>query len=213
MKKIQPLFGPRLATSNGSAPGYPQESGADVARFKELILPHLDGAYNLARYLTRDPILSEDVVQDAFLRAFRSFSQLRGESPRAWLYAIVRNCCRSAQTSATATRLVHESDLSIGESDALNGATGDSETPEDQAIRKAEIENLRAAIEALPEPFREAIVLRDVEDLSYAEIARVTEVAIGTVMSRLSRARGMIAKALLPAAPRQEDTSERNVNQ
>lgn len=214
MKKIQPLFGPRLATSNGSAPGDPEASGADVARFREIILPHLDGAYNLARYLTRDPVLSEDVVQDAFLRAFRNFGQMRGESPRAWLFAIVRNCCRSAQTAPAAARLVHESDLSEADSSALANHVGDTETPEDHAIREGEIANLRAAIEALPEPFREAIVLRDIEDLSYAEIARVTEVAIGTVMSRLSRARAMLAKVLLPAAAAQEeDDSERNVKQ
>ena len=110
MKKIQPpVFRPRLATSNGSAPGMPWLGADQTARFRQLILPHMDSAYNLARYITRDPVLSEDIVQDAFVRAFRAFGQFRGESPKAWLFAIVRNCCRSAQASAASARLIRSS--------------------------------------------------------------------------------------------------------
>jgi RNA polymerase sigma-70 factor (ECF subfamily) len=201
--KIAPrLFTPRLAASNGSAPGFP-ESGADLsASFRQLIVPHLDGAYNLACYLTRDPVLSEDIVQDAFVRAFRAFDQFRGTSPRAWLFAIVRNCCWTAQSAQKGILSLVVSDSGIGtETGAmLNEPVDPSPTPEEAVIRKTEINDLRAAIEAMPEPFREAVVLRDIEDLSYAEIAEVTGVPIGTVMSRLSRGRLMLAKELLPSA-------------
>jgi len=195
MKKIQPPnFRPRLATSNGSASGLPWPGADHASRFKQLVLPHLDSAYNLARYITRDPVLSEDIVQDAFVRAFRAFGQFRGESPKAWLFAIVRNCCRSAQAAAASTRLLAEVDEAGSE--AQHDPTG---TPEDAAIRNAEIGAVREAIEAIPEPFREAIVLRELEGFSYSEIAQITEVAMGTVMSRLSRAREMLAKLLLPS--------------
>jgi RNA polymerase sigma factor (sigma-70 family) len=164
---------------------FAQAPGADLGtNFRELILPHVDGAYNLARFLTRDPVLSEDVVQDAVLRAFRAFGQFRGGSPRAWLFAIVRNCSLTAQagTGAALGLVVEEADP--------------GPTPEDEAMRKDEIGRVRSAIEAMPEPFREAVVLRDLEDLSYAEIAEVTGVPIGTVMSRLSRGRERLRKLM-----------------
>jgi RNA polymerase sigma-70 factor (ECF subfamily) len=170
--------------------------GADAGEFRRLILPHLDGAYNLARYLTRDAALSEDVVQDAVLRAFRAFDQFRGGSPRAWLFAIVRNCCRTALAVPVT---VHESGLSEATVAELRQRPDPGPTPEEAAVQKTEIERVRAAIEAIPEPFREAVVLRDLEDLSYAEIAEATGVPIGTVMSRLSRGRSILAKELLPA--------------
>jgi RNA polymerase sigma-70 factor (ECF subfamily) len=172
-----------------------------------LIVPHLDGAYNLACYLTRDPVLSEDVVQDAFVRAFRAFDQFRGASPRAWLFAIVRNCCRTAQSTQKGllSLVVHDSGLG-DETGAMSMEQADpSPTPEEEVIHRTEIDRLTAAIEAMPDPFREAIVLRDIEDLSYAEIAEVTGVPVGTVMSRLSRGRAMLAKELLPPAREEND--------
>jgi RNA polymerase sigma-70 factor (ECF subfamily) len=185
------------------APGSPP--GADqAARFRQLVLPHLDGAYNLACYLTRDPVLSEDIVQDSFVRAFRAFGQFRGSSPRAWLYAIVRNCCRTAQ-SASGAGLA----LVVNEEEALAEHPDPSPTPEQEVIRETEIERLRAAIKAMPEPFREAVVLRDIEELSYAEVAEVTGAPIGTVMSRLSRGRAILAAVLLPPA-RNRDDDERS---
>lgn len=190
---------PRLAAVNGPAAGPSSPGAGHLQSFNELILPHLDGAYNLARYLTRDPVLSQDVVQDAVLRAFRAFSQFRGESPRAWLFAIVRNCCRSAQSPGGAVALVvHESSLSENAAAQVREQPDPGPTPEEEVFRKAEIGQVREAIEAIPEPFREAVVLRDLEELSYAEIAEVTGVPIGTVMSRLSRGRSILAKALLP---------------
>ena len=192
VKTSAPLrFIQRLSTNNGPAPD-PDRSGAGhVHSFREQILPHLDGAYNLARYLTRDPVLSEDVVQEAVLRAFRAFAQFRGASPRAWLFAIVRNCCRTAQAGAggAVALVIHESALSEEAAAQVGRQADPSPSPEEEVFRKAEVGRVRSAIEAIPEPFREAIVLRELEDLSYAEIAQVTGVPIGTVMSRLSRAR------------------------
>jgi len=163
-----------------------------------VILQYLDGAYDLARYLTRDPDLSEDVVQDAILRAFRAFGQFRGASPRAWLFAIVRNCCRTAQARGAAGLTLVLSDGAATE--VADEQVDPAPNPEEDLSRRSEIDRVRAAIEAMPEPFREAIVLRDLEELSYAEIAEVTAVPVGTVMSRLSRGRAMLAKQLLPAA-------------
>lgn len=203
VKTSSPLgFTPRLATSNGPAPGVPSPGAGQVHEFNRLILPHLDGAYNLARYLTRDAVLSDDVVQDAVLRAFRAFAQFRGGSPRAWLFAIVRNCCRTAQagTAGKVALVMHESGLSDEAAAELASHPDPNPSPEEEVFRKAEIGRVRSAIEAIPEPFREAIVLRELENLSYAEIAEVTGVPVGTVMSRLSRARAMLAKELLPAS-------------
>jgi RNA polymerase sigma-70 factor (ECF subfamily) len=166
-------------------------------------------AYNLARYLTRDSSLSEDIVQDSMLRAFRAFGQYRGGSPRAWLLAIVRNCCRTAQAgrAGAVSLVVHESSLSDEELAQINEHADAALTPEETALREDDVARVRFAIEAIPEPFREAVVLRDLEDFSYAEIAEVTGVPIGTVMSRLSRARGMLAKELLPMAEAADDQS------
>jgi RNA polymerase sigma-70 factor (ECF subfamily) len=197
VRKIVP-FGfrphPPAAAEPAPAPGQADE-------FKRVILPHLDSAYNLARYLTGDPALSEDLVQDAVVRAFRAFRQFRGASPRAWLFAIVRNCCRSVHAGRTGAMalVVSESGLSDAEALRLAHEPDPAPSPEDAAIRRGEIERVQGAIEAIPEPFREAIVLRELGDLSYAEIAEVTGVPIGTVMSRLARGRTMLAAELLPA--------------
>jgi RNA polymerase sigma-70 factor (ECF subfamily) len=191
----------------------PAAGDAQVQQFHSLILPHLDGAYSLARYLTRDPVLSDDIVQDAMVRAFRAFGQFRGESPRAWLFAIVRNCCHTAQSGVRGAMalVIHESSLSEEAAAQLGDHPDPGPTPEDQVMRKAEADRVRSAIEAIPEPFREAIVLRELEDLSYAEVAEVTGVPIGTVMSRLARGRAMLAKELLPAG-RHGDEQSRSAN-
>jgi RNA polymerase sigma-70 factor (ECF subfamily) len=189
----------------------PAAGDAQVQQFHALILPHLDGAYSLARYLTRDPVLSDDVVQDAMVRAFRAFGSFRGGSARAWLFAIVRNCCRTAQSSAAArvALVIHESGLSEEAAAKLGDHADPGPSPEDEVMRRADIGMVRTAIEAIPEPFREAIVLRELEDLSYAEIAEVTGVPIGTVMSRLARGRAMLAKELLP--PKSAEEQSRSV--
>ncbi len=203
VKKFSPrFFTPVRAAGNGPAPGHPLPGAGHVYDFQQLILPHLDGAYNLARYLTRDPELSDDVVQDSLVRAYRAFAQFRGGSPRAWLFAIVRNCCRTAQAgkAGAIALVVHESSLSEETVAALSEHPDPGPTPEEEMSRKQDIGRVRNAIEAIPEPFREAVVLRDLEELSYSEIAEVTGVPVGTVMSRLSRGRSILTKELLPAS-------------
>jgi RNA polymerase sigma-70 factor (ECF subfamily) len=145
-------------------------------------------------------VLSDDVVQDAMLRAFRAFGQFRGGSPRAWLFTIVRNCSRTALAGrgGAVSLVVHESSLGEDAAAQLHQQPDPGATPEEELFRKVDAKRVRSAIEAIPEPFRETIVLRDLEDLSYAEIAEVTGVPVGTVMSRLSRGRAMLAKELLP---------------
>ena len=210
VKVIAPsLFTRKRTAGNGPAPGTSSPGAGQVEEFKRLIVPHLDGAYNLARYLTRDAVLAEDVAQDATVRAFRAFGQFRGSSPRAWLFAIVRNCCRTAQTRTglAVSLVVHESSLSDEAAAQLGQHPDPGLTPEEEVLRKADVEMVRFAIEAIPEPFREAIVLRELEDLSYAEIGEVTGVPIGTVMSRLARGRSMLAKELLPARRIAEEQS------
>src|SRR5438105_9138044 len=152
-------------------------------RFEAQALPHLDAAYNLARWLSRSPADAEDVVQDAMLRAFRGFDGFRGGDPKPWLLAIVRNCCRNA---GAATRRRAQTPLSDTDTDAI--ATADP-GPEAEAIRSSDKRQLNAAIAFLPNEFREVLVLREMEEMSYREIAEAISAPIGTVMSRLARAR------------------------
>jgi RNA polymerase sigma factor (sigma-70 family) len=164
----------------------PPLSTAEAQRFRTLVLPHLDAAYGFARYLTRDASQAEDIVQEAFLKAFRGFSGFRGGDPRAWLFAIVRTTFLSATRSRPAW----------SEPEAAEAIASEDDTPEAALLRQGEVAMVRGAIEALPEPFRETLVLRELEELSYRQIAEVTSAPIGTVMSRLARARQMLLVAL-----------------
>ena len=195
-------FRPRLVGGRDIEPG-------PELRFRELMLPHLDAAYNLARYLSNDANTAEDVVQEAFLRAFRSFDSYRGGPPRAWLFAILRNCWRDRVGEQVRRERVVVSDATLSESqaEAVAAVPADSDTPEESLARAREIDTVRGVIAALPEPFRETLVLREMEEMSYREIASVTGVPIGTVMSRLARAREMLTKLLLP--PRATGQQER----
>lgn len=198
MSERKPFFRPHLAAGGAAASDRAAEA-TQARQFRELILPHLDSAYNFARYLTRDAEAAEDVVQDAFLRAFRAFPDYRGGAPKAWLFAIVRNCFLNSIRARKTSAAVVVEDLSDERSLALaNVADLDQDTPEDELIRRREAEALRAVIENLPEPFRETLVLRELEELSYREIAALTSAPIGTVMSRLARARQMLCDMLLP---------------
>jgi len=154
-------------------------------QFEVLALPHLDAAYNLARWLSRSPTDAEDIVQDAMLRAFRSFEQVRGEDMRPWLMSIVRNCCRSWTAQPHRRR-----DVPLGaEGPELVFEGPDAEL---QAVRASDARQLRATIATLPDEFRDVLILREMEDLSYREIAEVIQTPIGTVMSRLARARALL---------------------
>jgi RNA polymerase sigma-70 factor (ECF subfamily) len=165
------------------------------------MLPHMDAAFTLARYLTRDAIAAEDIVQEAYLRAFRGFADWRGEAPKAWLLAIVRNCFLNSVASAKARGPNSDIDAIA---DSVPDALIDRDDPETLTADRSEAAMLRATIEQLPEPFRETLVLRELEEMSYKDIAAITQVPIGTIMSRLSRARQMLADLLLPGDARSE---------
>ncbi|MFA6606828.1 MAG: sigma-70 family RNA polymerase sigma factor [Sphingomonas sp.] len=201
------IFRPRLVF-NGRARAGDAAVSDEARRFREVMLPHLDAAYSLARYLTADPTAAEDIAQEAFLNAFRAFGSYQGGSAKAWLFAIVRNCWRDRARAAMARSrvLIDQAGLSEGQAAAIDNYPDEGETPEAALLRQQEVEGVRTVIAALPEPFREALVLREMEQMSYREIAAVTEVPIGTVMSRLARARDMLATLLLPQrdAPQEE---------
>jgi RNA polymerase sigma-70 factor (ECF subfamily) len=160
-------------------------------RFDEVALPHLDAAFNYARWLSGNSPEAEDVVQDAFLRALRYFESFRGGDARAWLLAIVRNTFHSRPRRQTLSFDARQHDRAASDV-----------SPELALVRGAEDAAVRSAVEALPADFREVLVLREFEGMSYKEIAEVTGVPVGTVMSRLARARGRVAEQL--GAPRRE---------
>jgi RNA polymerase sigma-70 factor (ECF subfamily) len=163
----------------------------EASRFRNLIVPHMDAAYSLARYLARDPVAAEDIAQEALMKAFHNIDALRGEV-RPWLLTIVRNSYfdwRRREDGRTVTGPAAEAAFAETPDDR-------QESPEASLIRRGDVAALRAAIELIPEPFREALVLRDLEELSYREVSEVTGVPLGTVMSRLSRARRMLGERM-----------------
>jgi RNA polymerase sigma-70 factor, ECF subfamily len=160
-------------------------------RFEQAVLPHLDAAYSLARWLTRNDQDAQDVTQEACLRAFRFFDGYQGGNMRAWLLTILRNTCYTwlhQNRQADSTELFNE-EIHSSESPAIAD-------PEVQVMASADKETLRRALEELPDAFREALVLREIEGMSYKEIADVTSVSLGTVMSRLARARTRLRQSL-----------------
>ena len=161
-------------------------------RFEQTVLPHLDAAYNLARWLTRNDQDAQDVTQEACLRAFRFFDGYQGGNMRAWFLTIVRNTCYTWLHQNRAPGGSDEVfDEEIHSTDESGGAS-----PEIQALAGADRETLRRALEELPAVFREVLVLRELEGMSYKEIADVSSVSLGTVMSRLARARTRLRQAL-----------------
>jgi len=162
------------------------EQSEKLASFERVILPHLGAAYNLARWLARNDQDAEDVVQEAYLRAFRFFEGFHGGDGRAWLLAIVRNVYYSVAGRSPAPELTTIFD------EEAHSAPRDEFDPERRALRRAESRQLQAAIEELPRESREVLVLRELQDLSYKEIAEIIEIPIGTVMSRLARARSAL---------------------
>jgi RNA polymerase sigma-70 factor, ECF subfamily len=158
-----------------------------VASFEQLVLPHMGAGYNLARWLLRNDQDAEDVIQEAIVRAFRFFDGFTGRNPRAWLLTVVRNSAYTFLQQNRARELGTEFDEELHTETASNGRT--SETPEVLLLRSAEQRFLNEAVEALPVEYREVFVLREMEGLSYKEIADLARIPIGTVMSRLSRAR------------------------
>ncbi|HXY32264.1 MAG TPA: sigma-70 family RNA polymerase sigma factor [Gemmatimonadaceae bacterium] len=179
---------PPAHSANGVRPG--------ATAFESAVLPHLDAAYNLARYLMPTRADAEDAVQEACLRALRYFATFRGENPRAWLLAIVRNTCHTLRRRSLSSALTVglDDEPSRVELWAPDTAVGFE--------RNEERLRLRRAIDALPAEFREALVLRELEGCSYKEIGRITGVPIGTVTSRLARARTRLQRLLKPTPDR-----------
>ena len=165
-------------------------SAERIARFEAVVLPHLDAAYNLARWMTRNASDGEDVAQEAMLRAFRFFDGFRGEDGRVWLLTIVRN------TYLTWVRRQIPQQNSAEFDERLHTDIETAFTPESELLRKATGDQVRRAIANLPVEYREVILMREIEQMSYKEIAAITQSPLGTVMSRLSRGRSMLRQLI-----------------
>jgi RNA polymerase sigma-70 factor, ECF subfamily len=163
-------------------------------RFRETALPHLDDVYTLARYLLRDAADAEDAVQECYLRALKHFDGYRGPAMKPWLFAILRNVCRdeSGRRSSSPTGAIEDMPESAEQTPLWNEA---QETPEAQVLRTRDAATIRRLVAALADPFRETFVLREINNLSYREIAEAVGAPVGTVMSRLARARAMLRSA------------------
>jgi RNA polymerase sigma factor (sigma-70 family) len=169
-----------------------------LAGFKQTIVPQLDAAYKLARHLSGDADAAKDIVQEAFLRAHRSFAGYRGENARAWISKIVRNCYYSwLMSRRRKSRLeVDSNDCGYTEELILN-ISSDECTPEGMLVREEERRTVRFVLDKMPLPLREILMLREFEELSYCQISEIKALPIGTVMSRLARARRAFADAWL----------------
>jgi RNA polymerase sigma factor (sigma-70 family) len=203
---VQPRRKPAAATASGRSVEFtptsaldqlgllvqsrPPGADATLARFNQNVVPQLDAAYNFARFLSRDADAAQDIVQEAFLRAYRSFAGYRGGDARAWIFTIVRNCYHNwLMDRRRKSRVEMDYD---GESDSdefISTIPSDEDTPETALARKAEAQTVRLILNAMPRPFREILVFREIEELSYHQISEITALPIGTVMSRLARAR------------------------
>jgi RNA polymerase sigma factor (sigma-70 family) len=166
------------------------EEREKLESFEHSVLPHLGAAYNLARWLTRNEHDAEDVVQEAYMRAFKFFRGFRGGDSRAWLLTIVRNTCYTWMQQNRSRELTAVLD------EEIHMLESDSPSPEALLLRSVDKEKLRRALDELPLEFREAIVLRELEEMSYKEIADISGVPLGTVMSRLARGRKRLQRVL-----------------
>ena len=169
-----------------------------LARFEQSVLPHLDAAYNLARWLTRNDHDAEDIVQEAYLRAMRYFDSWKGGEARPWLLAIVRNTGYTWLERNRPAELVSIDDVSPVTTDAetLGQVSGPEANPEVILLQSTNRKLVNQALEELPVVFREVIVMREIEDLTYKEIASIVGIPMGTVMSRLSRGREILKSAI-----------------
>ena len=195
---FRPREGARLGGETCAGPastyreGRPLDEPNLLTRFEQVMLPHLEAAYNLARWLTRNDHDAEDVVQEAYLRALRFFDGFHGTDARAWLLAVVRNTCY------TWLKQNRRPEVAASFDEDLHSPGGDESDPSQLLLKQADRELLRTALEELAIEFREVIVLRELEGLSYKEIAAVADVPLGTVMSRLTRARARLQRCLAP---------------
>jgi RNA polymerase sigma factor (sigma-70 family) len=167
------------------------DSARKLSLFEQTVIPHLNAAYNLARWLTRNSHDAEDLVQEAFLRAFRSFETFQGQDGKAWLLAVVRNTCF--------TWLRRQGDQPTVEFDEQMHTSVQPPDAESVLLKQAALGSLQECLEAMPLEFREVIILRELEELTYKEISDIVRVPAGTVMSRLSRARKRLQECLAGA--------------
>jgi RNA polymerase sigma-70 factor (ECF subfamily) len=167
---------------------------AKARRFRDAALPHLDDVYTLARYLLREAADAEDAVQECYLRALKHFDSYRGPAMKPWLFAILRNVCRAEFARRATAPAVLPDDLPDGAEQTPLWHEA-QESPEAQVLRHRDATDIHRLVSALAEPFRETFVLREIHNLSYREIAEIIEAPVGTVMSRLARARALLRAA------------------
>ena len=167
-------------------------------RFREAALPHLGDVYTLARYLLRNPADAEDAAQECYLRAYRHFHTFRGGPIKPWLLAILRNVCRAEYARRGALAAVQADGVEDAADEVSENLWGEAPpSPEAASLSRFDAETVQRLIAQLPDAFREVLVLREINDLSYRDIAEVTGTPVGTVMSRLARARGLLRDAWL----------------
>jgi RNA polymerase sigma-70 factor (ECF subfamily) len=183
--------------ADAAASRRPADSNDKYGRFQREIVPHLDAAYNFARFLSRNPDAAQDIVQESFLRAYRGFDGYQGGDARAWIFSIVRNCYHNwlleGRRKARLEVDVHPRDDAADFS--IDDIASEDDTPEAALLRSSEAGRVRSVLNLLPRALREVLVLRELEGLSYREIAQTSALPIGTVMSRLARARDHFASA------------------
>jgi RNA polymerase sigma factor (sigma-70 family) len=202
-------MGPGRLLTTGRAHAFSAEAGQEAMlasnsnddpdrarRFREAALPHLDDVYTLARYLLRNAADAEDAVQECYLRALKHFDSYRGPAMKPWLFAILRNVCRAeyARRASSPSSAIEDVPESAEQPPLWHE---EQETPEAQMLRERDATAIRRLIDTLAEPFRETFVLREINNLSYREIAEAVGTPVGTVMSRLARARAMLRSAWL----------------
>lgn len=193
----------KLDSAASPEPNKPAASGGQddaerSRRFQQLALPHLDAAYNLARWLTGNAGDADDVVQEAFVRAFRFFGTFRGENARPWLLAIVRRTWYTEWRRRTNSREVAPFDDDLDETSVFDETSSRSADPQTLLLQGEHARLVREALERLPVEYREVLILRELEDMSYRDIAVIADLPIGTVMSRLARGRRKLAALLAP---------------
>ena len=181
-------------TGRETMAGYADAEHDRARRFRDAALPHLDDVFTLARYLMRNVADAEDAVQECYLRALRHFDSYRGPAMKPWLLTILRNVC-NAEFARRGRQAVPADDPPETEAEDVPLWQEPQASPEAALLRQHDSETMRKLVAALPQPFREILVLREINDLSYQDIAQVAGVPVGTVMSRLARARSMLRAA------------------
>ena len=190
--------GTMRAQETTSVPGTADDERGRAQRFREAALPHLGDVYTLARYLLRNPADAEDAAQECYLRAYRHFDTFRGGPIKPWLLAILRNVCRVEYARRGTLAAVQADGMEDAVDEVAENIWGEAPpSPEAVSLRRFDAETVQRLIAQLPDAFREVLVLREINDLSYREIAEVTAAPVGTVMSRLARARALLRDAWL----------------